>query len=397
MIKSIATCFLAGICVCTALHMAVAGSTIIWNSEGMRRVKQSGKFQAAIKKQILRADKYLNIKPPSVMDKKITPPSGNKHDYMTWAIYWWPDPKKPDGKPYIRRDGHINPEDYNDKTDGAAMKILFDSVPKLALAYYYTGQGKYAQKTAEILRAWFVNPKTAMNPNMNFAQGIPGRSTGRCFGIIAFSLRIHFLLDSLIMISESKYWTLADDKAMNKWLTDYKHWLQTSSLALKAARAANNHSTWFAEQLAYIQLYQGHKKSALKTVETQFKTHFNSHFTPEGAQPLELKRTRSIDYSVMNLSGWFNLCRIAELSGKNLWEYQGRNGATLRKAADYMTKVVDGTWSHKEIRKLKPDYTLEILIRGYNAYQDKKLLNTIHKIPEKLVRESLVQLTFPLK
>ena len=24
--------------------------------------------------------------------------------------YWWPDPSKPDGLPYIRKDGHKNPE-----------------------------------------------------------------------------------------------------------------------------------------------------------------------------------------------------------------------------------------------------------------------------------------------
>ena len=34
----------------------------------------------------------LALKPMSVMDKAITPPSGDKHDYMSQAPYWWPDP-----------------------------------------------------------------------------------------------------------------------------------------------------------------------------------------------------------------------------------------------------------------------------------------------------------------
>ena len=50
------------------------------------------------------------MKPPSVMDKGVTPPSGDKHDYMSQAPYWWPDPTKPDGSPYIRKDGERNPE-----------------------------------------------------------------------------------------------------------------------------------------------------------------------------------------------------------------------------------------------------------------------------------------------
>src|SRR5687767_1188678 len=50
--------------------------------------------------------------PWSVTQKGVTPPSGDKHDYMSQAPYWWPDPAKPDGLPYIRRDGERNPEIY---------------------------------------------------------------------------------------------------------------------------------------------------------------------------------------------------------------------------------------------------------------------------------------------
>ena len=51
------------------------------------------------------ADKMLGEGPYSVMDKQQTPPSGDKHDYMSVGPYWWPDPSKPDGLPYIRKDG----------------------------------------------------------------------------------------------------------------------------------------------------------------------------------------------------------------------------------------------------------------------------------------------------
>jgi hypothetical protein len=56
------------------------------------------------------ADNFLNDKPASVMDKAFTPPSGSKHDYMSMAPYFWPDPSKADGLPYIRKDGQRNPE-----------------------------------------------------------------------------------------------------------------------------------------------------------------------------------------------------------------------------------------------------------------------------------------------
>ena len=56
------------------------------------------------------ADKLSDVQPLSVMMKEKTPASGDKHDYMSQARYFWPDPAKPDGLPYINRDGISNPE-----------------------------------------------------------------------------------------------------------------------------------------------------------------------------------------------------------------------------------------------------------------------------------------------
>ena len=53
----------------------------------------------AFKKLIKDADQLLSKAPTSVMEKKQTPPSGDMHDYMSLAIYFWPDPSKPDGSP----------------------------------------------------------------------------------------------------------------------------------------------------------------------------------------------------------------------------------------------------------------------------------------------------------
>ena len=73
---------------------------------------QSGKSKAVAMLTALRAeaDQALAEPPRSVMDKPFLPPSGNKHDYISQGPYWWPDPEKADGLPYIRRDGEVNPE-----------------------------------------------------------------------------------------------------------------------------------------------------------------------------------------------------------------------------------------------------------------------------------------------
>src|ERR1700741_327346 len=78
---------------------------------------QSASPSPAVAALIKQADDALRTGPFSVMEKKLTPPSGDKHDYMSVGPYWWPDPSKPNGLPYIRKDGQVNPERYAIKDD----------------------------------------------------------------------------------------------------------------------------------------------------------------------------------------------------------------------------------------------------------------------------------------
>lgn len=112
------------------------------------------------------ADRALVFGPFSVVDKTVVPPSGDKHDYMSLAPYWWPDSKTVGGLPYVRRDGERNPE-IDRITDHQAMDRMVSAAETLALAAYLGGEDQYARKAAALLRAWFIDPATRMNPNLD--------------------------------------------------------------------------------------------------------------------------------------------------------------------------------------------------------------------------------------
>ncbi|MFN0121981.1 MAG: alginate lyase family protein, partial [Blastocatellia bacterium] len=76
------------------------------------------------------ADQALTTGPFTVTAKTRVPPSGDRHDYLTLAPYWWPDPQKPDGLPYIRRDGETNPESKRD-TDNPRLVAMANAVETL--------------------------------------------------------------------------------------------------------------------------------------------------------------------------------------------------------------------------------------------------------------------------
>ena len=83
------------------------------------------------------ADRAMTEGPFSVMDKPVLPPSGDKHDYMSRATYFWPDPSKPDGLPYIRHDGQTNPgEPQNHRSRRVRPHVRSVARPGLSLVFH---------------------------------------------------------------------------------------------------------------------------------------------------------------------------------------------------------------------------------------------------------------------
>ncbi len=158
--------------------------------------------EQALKKLLKSGDKILKEgKLYSVMHKKQTPASVDKHDYVSTGPYWWPDPSKSNGLPYIRKDGERNPE-YFEITDSGEMDKVEDEAETLALAYYYSKDERYAEQASRIIKAWFLDKETRQNPNLNFGQGIPGINTGRGIGVI----------DAAIILQQSKSWSKEDHR-----------------------------------------------------------------------------------------------------------------------------------------------------------------------------------------
>src|SRR5262249_59769143 len=121
-----------------------------------------------------------------------------------------------DGLPYVRKDGKRNRElvRQGDRQNFGAVK---EAVHALAFGYYFTGDAKYAEHAATLLRAWFLDAKTRMNPNLNHGQAVPGGVSGRPTGLIEFR-DMPQLVDALGLLEASPAWTEADRKAMRKWL-----------------------------------------------------------------------------------------------------------------------------------------------------------------------------------
>ena len=299
------------------------------------------------------AAEALAIKPMSVMDKGVVPPSGDKHDYMSQAPYWWPDPAKPNGLPYIQKDGQRNPE-INRITDHGNFDRLMDAVARLGLAYHVTGKEPFAEHAALLLRVWFLNPATRMNPHLKFGQGIPGITEGRGIGLIETRL-LPELLDGVLLIRHSKAWTDADEAGLQKWMRAYLTWVLESPHGKEEAKNGNNHETWYDVQTAGLALYTGQRDLARRILE-QSRSRIDRQIEPDGQQPRELKRTRALHYSLFNLEAFFYLARLGEHVGVDLWNYRAADGRSLRAALDFLVPYLAGEkkWEYDQITTVDP-------------------------------------------
>jgi hypothetical protein len=338
-------------------------------------VQRSKRGEADVKRAIeaLEADarQALTFAPVSVVHKTTTPPSGDKHDYMSQAPYWWSDPTKPGGRPYIRKDGQRNPE-INLLPDHDNLGRLVNAVSTLGLAYHLTGREDYASHAARLLRVWFLDGETRMNPHLNYGQGIPGINQGRGIGIIE-TRGLPEMLDAVLLIAESRSWTAADRAGLWEWMRAYLRWLTNSQHGIDESRNGNNHETWYDVQVAGLALFTDQKDVARKTLEGS-RARIARQIEPDGRQPRELERTRSWDYSVFNLRAFFDLATLGQRAGVDLWNYRSADGRSLRKALDYLVPFAAGEhkWPEAQITTFRPGELHVLLRRAAVAWGEPK-------------------------
>jgi Alginate lyase len=349
----------------------------------------------AMKKLEQSAREAMKAGPFAVTLKERTPPSGDKHDYMSQAPYWWPDPDKPDGLPYVRKDGLRNPEIYK-LTDRTQMRQMADAVETLALAWYFTGDEAFAARAAGLLRTWFIDETTRMNPHLQFGQGIPGINTGRGIGIIE-TVSLTSVPDSIGLLAGSMAWTDADERAMRDWFGQYLTWMLESQHGRDESAAKNNHGTYYDVQACTYALFVERPDVAKRILSEVPTKRIAVQIEPDGRQPLELERTKAWSYSVMNVRGLMLLADFGQRLGVELWNHQTPDGRTIRKALDFLAPYASGeqVWPHEQISGFRPEGGIILFRRAAQEYPDGPYAKLVAEKLPPLPPDALDQLTGP--
>ncbi|MCU0454678.1 MAG: alginate lyase family protein [Bacteroidales bacterium] len=364
--------FLPAVSVLSCSHSSPGDRFAGWDYKHMLVVKKdikssSSVYYPAYIKLVEDADEAMTSGPFSVTYKDMVPPGGTKNDYMSQGPYWWPDTTKPDGLPFIRRDGERYPQAGIDRSQ---LGNLMESVKTLSLAWFFTGEIKYAERAAFLLKVWFLNPETLMNPHLEYAQSIPGITTGRGIGIIDVR-GMYTLVDAITLLENSGAIHPDDMNGIKRWFSDFFQWLTTSKNGKDEDDYKNNHSVAYDVIVTGIARFLGNNEYAAKKISGMPARRIDPMIEPDGRQPEELIRTNAFGYSVSNLGNFFDAGETGLKMGVDIFSYSNPEGGSLRRALDFLVSYIgrEDDWQWQQIGGFKGSMNnLGLLIRRAARY-----------------------------
>ncbi len=324
------------------------------------------------------ADAALKAGPWTVTAHRPPDVDAGPNDYYSEGPYWWPDPKNPGG-PYIRKDGERNPARFMGNRND--LGNMCSAVLALGMGGYLLGDTRCGERAVQVLSTWFVDPKTRMNPNLEYGQAVRGHNTGRGTGLIDTVSMIHtaqgvMLLEAAGMLDAK----VAD--GVRRWFADFLKWMTTSPKGLDEKKSGNNHSTWWTAQVAAYATLTGDAANQ-KMAWDYYRTFLvPGEIEPDGSCPKEEARTNSLGYSAMNLDAFAVLCRIAATNGVDLWKFRGPKGVGVEKASAYVAPYIahPETWKKQQISKFNNDGTIFPGLAG-GALHSQELMSVYRALP----------------
>jgi hypothetical protein len=264
-------------------------------------------------------------------------------DFLSMGDYWWPDPKKADGLPYIRRDGESNPANFEDHR--RLMREMRDNVAALAAAYAITQDAAYAQRAADWLRVFFVDPATRMNPHLRFAQAIPGVSIGRGIGIID-TLHLAEVPLAVTALAGAPGVPAATVAGVRAWFADYLHWMLTDPNGKEEAAAKNNHSVAYWLQVAVFARFTGDQAVLATTRAVYRDVLLPGQLAFDGSFPRELARTKPYGYSIFQLDNVALLTDVLSTPAQDFWRLPLADGRNVAQAVAFLAPYLAdrGAW-----------------------------------------------------
>jgi len=315
------------------------------------------------------AEKLLAAPLVTIVEKRHIAPGGDPHDYYSIGIYWWPNPVT-GGRPYVRRDGEVNPETR--EYDHTRLTRFSHVVSRLALAFAQSGDARYAQRAREWLRAWFLDARTRMNPHLSHAQAWPGRNSGTPFGIIEGEALASRVPAAILILKEGGELPEPEWEGIRAWFEALRGWYETSPHGKELDKEGHNISTWYDVQRVSLALLLEDDAGARRVVREAAVKRLGM-ISPKGELPAELRRAKSWDYCCYHLRALMRLAELGDAVGEDFWRASGPSGGSIARVLDFLLPYARGEkpWDYPQAGGTWKRQTIVPLLRkAATVYHD---------------------------
>ncbi len=344
---------------------------IFITEERIKEIQNKVNSDNCLKCELARlAEEKLKLAPVSVTYHESPGATGNPHDFYSEGPYWWPNPENPDG-PYIKRDGEFNPDRFNAHMED--MVTMSDAVSILCQAGLYLGKREYFDKAAELIKVWFVDEETKVNPHMECGQAIRGVCDGRGIGIIDTSNYIRVVYGADILQRAGGYEDVIC--GLKEWFSQYIMWLTTSEKGLEEKNFFNNHSNWWNTQVAVFSAFTENEKQLEECFDSYRNRILSQQTDTEGKFTDEITRTRSYHYTLYNMDACVLIAEVAYHKGVDLWNYETSDGKSLKKCVEFFKPFYKNPflWTYPEINAENCHFEKMAMKLAAIRYDDKEI------------------------
>lgn len=345
-----------------------------------------------LRRQVLsEAGWALKQAPVTVTAQGCSRSTGGKHDFYSEGDYWWPVPGHPDS-PYVQRDGITNPDNF--VAHRLAMIRFSRIIGALASAYRITGDPQYVVAAQRHLSAWFTDTATLMHPDLQYAQAIKGRFTGRGIGIID-TIHLMEVAQGVLVMQEAAVFDRTLLEGVRKWFRDYLQWLTTHPYGKDEMNAKNNHGTCWVMQVAAFARFT-RDTTLLTFCRNRYKeVLLPGQMAADGSFPLELARTKPYGYSLFNLDAMATICQILSDDEHNLWTYELQDGRTIRRGIKFLYPYVanKSQWPYKRDVMYWNEWPVAhpFLIFGANTWKEMDWFNAWKRLEHQPAHAEVVR------
>ena len=323
---------------------------MIWDMDDLELMRTNWQNCKEAKQIVDEADIYCSAEHLNVVTNKVLAFTPDSHYYCSMGPYSWPDPNRIGH--YITKDGLTNPD--SKYYDSGKLNELSRRCYRLSQAFYITRDIKYFNSLVSQLKSWFLDDKTLMYPNFEYAQVIPnhnrnkGTSTGMIDGYF-----FNTIIESIRLLDYTKRIDRKTKKSLQEWFLSFADWSE-ERYGETMKNGNSNINLAYDVIIVNMYLFAGYPNKAKKIYDSFAERRIMGQILEDGSQPEELRRTRAFSYSLYNLTHILDFCKLANYRDK---KYYAKNNTRIEKAFDFLQYYAESqeSFPYKQITDWNDD------------------------------------------